>query len=196
MQKNIPIPRPFAGSQPQHCVDPVVIAAYIITRLQTIVSRGIAPMDVAAVTCASFHAGDTDNVIPDRLELKVDVIKFDPDVREKVIAAIKRIINAECVAAGVLQNPLIEATRTFPLAINDRSLVKILRNTFKVGFGEHNSWEAEQIAASENFSDLATTIHAPYVFWHLEGTQLNGPSPLEFSIITFASLPILPALWI
>lgn len=159
------------GSQPQHCVDPVVIAAYIITRLQTIVSRGIAPMDVAAVTCASIHAGDTDNVIPDRLELKVDVRSFDPTVREKVVAGIKRIINAECEAAGVLKSPLIEATRTFPLTVNDPSLVLSLQNTFKVSFGEENTWEAEQVAASENFSDLATPIHAPYVFWHLGGTD-------------------------
>lgn len=161
----------FVGSQPQHCVDPVVIAAYIITRLQTIVSRGIAPMDVAAVTCASIHAGDTDNVIPDRLELKVDVRSFDPTVREKVVAGIKRIINAECEAAGVLKSPLIEATRTFPLTVNDPSLVLSLQNTFKVSFGEENTWEAEQVAASENFSDLATPIHAPYVFWHLGGTD-------------------------
>lgn len=159
------------GSQPQDCVDPVVIAAYIITRLQTIVSRGIAPMDVAAVTCASIHGGDTDNVIPDRLELKVDVRTFDPTVREKVMAAVKRIINAECEAAGVLKSPLIEATRTFPLTVNDPSLVESLRSTFKASFGEENTWEAGQSAASENFSDLATPIHAPYVFWYLGGTD-------------------------
>lgn len=170
-ERNILIRKAFAGSQPQDCVDPVVIAAYIITRLQTIVSRGIAPMDVAAVTCASIHGGDTDNVIPDRLELKVDVRTFDPTVREKVMAAVKRIINAECEAAGVLKSPLIEATRTFPLTVNDPSLVESLRSTFKASFGEENTWEAGQSAASENFSDLATPIHAPYVFWYLGGTD-------------------------
>lgn len=152
-------------------MDPVVIAAYIITRLQTIVSREIAPSDVATVTCASIHAGDTDNVIPDHLELAVDVRSFDPRVREKVIAAMKRIVNAECEAAGVLKSPLIEATRSFPLTVNDPGLVESLRNTFTACLGEENTGKADQITASENFSDLATPIDAPYVFWHLGGTD-------------------------
>ena len=152
-------------------MDPVVIGAYIVTRLQTIVSRDIAPSDVATVTCASIHAGDTDNVIPDHLELAVDVRSFDPTVREKVIAAIKRIINAECEAAGVLKSPLIEATRSFPLTVNDPGLVESLRKTFRANLGEENTWKADQITASENFSDLATPIDVPYVFWHLGGTD-------------------------
>ena len=152
-------------------MDPVVIAAYIITRLQTIVSRDIAPSDVATVTCASIHAGDTDNVVPDHLELAVDVRSFDPTVREKVIAAIKRIINAECEAAGVLKSPLIEATRSFPPTVNDPSLVESLRKTFTASLGEENTWEADQITARENFSDLATPIDVPYVFWPLGGTD-------------------------
>lgn len=126
---------------------------------------------MAAVTCASIHAGDTDNVIPDRLELKFDVRSFDPTVRDKVVAAIKRIINTECEAANVPKSPLIEATRTFPLTINDPGLVESLQDTFKASFGEENTWEADQAVASENFSDLATPIDVPYVFWHIGGTD-------------------------
>lgn len=152
-------------------MDPVVISAYIITRLQTIVSRDIAPSDVAAVTCASIHGGDTDNVIPDHLELTVDVRSFDPAVRDKVIAAIKRIVNAECEAAGVLKSPLIEATRSFPPTVNDPNLVESLRNAFKAGLGDENTQEAPQVTASEDFSELATPIDAPYVYWALGGTD-------------------------
>lgn len=142
MQKKILSSRIFAGSEPQHCVDPVVMGSYFITRLQTIVSRGIAPMDATAIVCARIHAGDTDSVMPDRLELKVDVRTFDPDVRGKVIAASKRIVNAECEVAGVHRSPLIEATRSFPLIFNDpssTSLVKSLQNTFQESFGDEDT---------------------------------------------------------
>ena len=117
-------------------MDPVAIATCIITRLQIKVSRGIAPVDVAAISCADIHAGDTENIISDRLELKIDVRKFDPDVREKVISAIKKILNVEFEVAGAHTSPLIEVTRTFPLAVNDSSLTEALRNTFKESFGE------------------------------------------------------------
>ena len=106
-------------------------------------------MDVAAVTYASIHAGDIDNTKPGRLELNVNVRSFDPMVREKVVVAMKMIINAECKAAGVLMSQLIETTRSFPPIFNEPGLVESLRNTFKARFGEGNAWEAEHVAASE-----------------------------------------------
>ena len=53
------------GSMPQHTVDPVMLAALIIIRLQTVVSREAAPGDTAVETVGSCHAGTRSNVIPD-----------------------------------------------------------------------------------------------------------------------------------
>lgn len=159
------------GSQPEHCVDPIVIGGYIVTRLQSIVSREIAPHDVAAVTCASIHAGETDNVIPDRLELQVDVRSFDDKVRDRIVAAIKRIVEAECAAAGVKQSPLIEQTRQFPPTVNDEVTIDTLRGAFETQFGSENTVEGKPVAASEDVSILATAIDRPYAYWFIGGAD-------------------------
>lgn len=83
------------GSQPQDSIDPVVLGAAVVQRLQGIVSREVDPHDSAVVTVGTFHAGLKDNIIPDRAELTVNVRTFRPEVREKVLAAIERIVRGE-----------------------------------------------------------------------------------------------------
>ncbi|MCJ1304465.1 hypothetical protein MMC08_007277 [Hypocenomyce scalaris] len=158
------------GSAPQNCIDPVVIASYIVVRLQSIVSRVIGPDDFAVVTCGSIHAGETDNVIPDYLDLKLNVRTYEPDVREKVLDAIKRIIEAECEASGVAKKPSIRTTARFPVTKNSPEIVEAVTKTFKKVFRD-GVWEMPRNAASEDFSILATSIGVPYMFWGFGGTD-------------------------
>jgi hippurate hydrolase len=83
------------GSMPQASIDPVVMAASTVLRLQTIVSREIAANDAAVVTIGSLQAGTKENVIPDEAIIKLNVRTFDENVRKRVLAAIKRIVKAE-----------------------------------------------------------------------------------------------------
>ena len=92
------------GSRPETTVDPVVMAAATVLRLQTIVSRETAATETAVVTVGMMRAGSAGNVIPDRAELRVNVRSFEPAVRERTLAAISRIVNAE--AAGVRRSAL------------------------------------------------------------------------------------------
>jgi hippurate hydrolase len=86
------------GSMPEASIDPVVMAASTVMRLQTIVSREVAPTDSAAVTIGVLQAGTKENVIPDEAIIKLNVRTFDEGVRKHVLAAIKRIVNAEAAA--------------------------------------------------------------------------------------------------
>ena len=81
------------GSMPQASVDPVVMAAATVMRLQTIVSREIAAAEAAVVTVGSLQAGTKENVIPDEAIIKLNVRTFDAGVRKRVLAAIERIVN-------------------------------------------------------------------------------------------------------
>lgn len=157
------------GSRPEDSIDPVALAASIIVRLQTVVSREIGPADVASVTCASIHGGKAHNVIPDEVELLLNVRTFDASVREKVTATIKRIIKGEAMASGVEKEPEIEMTYTYPLTVNDSRATQIVKDTFVSYFGKDNTWEAPRLAASEDFSLLASTINVPSVFWIFGG---------------------------
>src|SRR5579864_4494400 len=77
------------GSMPQASIDPVVMAAATVLRLQTIVSREVAPTDAVVVTVGSLQAGTKENVIPDEAVIKLNVRTFDEDVRKRVLAAIE-----------------------------------------------------------------------------------------------------------
>jgi amidohydrolase len=93
------------GSMPESSVDPVVMAAATVLRLQTIVSREIAASQAAVVTIGALQAGTKDNVIPDEALLKLNVRTFDEQVRTHVLDAIKRIVEAEATASGAPRPP-------------------------------------------------------------------------------------------
>src|SRR6185437_2645446 len=95
------------GSMPQASIDPVVMAAATVMRLQTIVSREVAAADSAVVTVGSLQAGTKENVIPDEAIIKLNVRTFYAGVRTRVLAAIERIVNAEAAASGAPKAPEI-----------------------------------------------------------------------------------------
>lgn len=61
------------GSSPQNCIDPIVVAAHIVVRLQTIVSREVPPSELAVVSVCSLHAGSAQNIISDTAELLLNI---------------------------------------------------------------------------------------------------------------------------
>src|SRR5699024_973126 len=83
------------GSQPENAIDPIVLGASIVTRLQTVVSREVAGSDMAVLTVGTFHAGTKENIIPARAVLELNIRTFEPDVRERVLSAVRRIISGE-----------------------------------------------------------------------------------------------------
>src|SRR3954470_6691190 len=107
------------GSMPESSVDPVVMAAATVLRLQTIVSREVAATQAAVVTIGALQAGTKDNVIPDDALLKLNVRTFDEQVRAHVLDAITRIVEAEATASGAPRPPEITMTEHYPLTVND-----------------------------------------------------------------------------
>ena len=64
------------GAMPQHTIDPVVLAAMIVVRLQTVVSRVVAPADTAVLTVGSIQAGTVSNLIPDHATLQLNLRSY------------------------------------------------------------------------------------------------------------------------
>ncbi|KAK5798396.1 hypothetical protein VI817_004686 [Penicillium citrinum] len=156
------------GSSPHTTIDPIVIGASIVMRLQTIVSREVVPGELAVVSCGSINSGHTSNVIPDYLDLKLNVRTFNPEVREKVCSAIHRIIEAECEAGGAIEKPKITRTYSCPATVNDGETVQVLRSTFK-SFFKDRLVDAHDASASEDFSLLAKAAGSPYAMWMFGG---------------------------
>ncbi|HEY8923069.1 MAG TPA: amidohydrolase, partial [Polyangia bacterium] len=107
------------GSMPQASIDPVVMAAATVLRLQTIVARELAPTEAAVLTIGSLQAGTKENVIPDEAVIKLNVRTFDEGVRARVLAAIARIANAEAAASGAPRLPEITPLDRYSTVTND-----------------------------------------------------------------------------
>jgi amidohydrolase len=158
------------GSAPQSTIDPILIGASVVMRLQSIVPREVTPGERAVVSCGSIRAGNSANVIPDYLDLQVSVQTFKEEVRRKVCAAIVRIVEAECVAGGAEEKPRIERTVSAPATVNDEGCVGRLKGEFEGYFGDRLV-AMEDSSASEDFSLLATAVGAPYVLWMFGGIE-------------------------
>jgi hippurate hydrolase len=157
------------ASAPQATVDPIVIAAAIVLRLQTIVSRELAATDVAVVTVGSFRAGTKENVIPAEAELKLNIRTFDTEVRRRVLAAVARIVAAEAAAAGAPREPEITPINEFPLLVNDEAATLRVIAGFTEAFGVDAVHEATRKPASEDFGSFGAAAGVPSVFWNFGG---------------------------
>ncbi|NKG19798.1 amidohydrolase [Paeniglutamicibacter terrestris] len=158
------------GSMPEHSIDPIVLGASMVLRLQTIVSRQVAPQSAAVVTIGSFHAGLKENVIPDRAVFTINVRTFDTEVREIVLSSIRRIIAAEAEASGAPE-PLIEDISNFPPLFNDPTETEKLTEEFRAEFGEERVLPGSPVMGSEDFGALAAAIDVPSVFWFFGGNS-------------------------
>jgi hippurate hydrolase len=159
------------GSSPQSAIDPVVMAAATVLRLQTIVSREIAAAESAVVTVGSLQAGTKENIIPDEAVIKLNVRTFDEGVRKRVLAAIERIVNAEAAASGAPKPPEITVIDRYPMNVNDAQASQRVLEAFRNYFPAGQVVQTGPAAASEDFGSFGTQWHVPSVFWFVGGTD-------------------------
>jgi amidohydrolase len=159
------------GSMPQASIDPVVMAASTVMRLQTVVSREVAPTDAVVVTVGALQAGTKENVIPDEALIKLNVRTFDEDVRKRVLAAIERIVKAEAEASGAPKAPEITTLDHYGMVQNDPEATKRVANAFRQHFPADRVKETKPTTASEDFGSFGAEWHSPAVFWFVGGTD-------------------------
>jgi amidohydrolase len=160
------------ASMPEASVDPVVMAAATVMRLQTIVSREVAATQAVVLTVGALQAGTKDNVIPDGAVLKLNIRTFDEGIRRRVLDAIERIVNAEAAASGAPQPPQITTTEHYPLTVNDPEATRQVAAALRRQFGADRVVElGAPISASEDFGSFGTEWGVPSVFWYVGGTD-------------------------
>ena len=159
------------GSMPEASIDPVVMAASTVLRLQTIVSREVAPTDSAVLTVGSLQAGTKENVIPDEAIIKLNVRTFDESVRKRILASITRIANAEAEAAGAPRTPEIIPLDQYSLVTNDPIATKRVVDAFHQYFPDGSIEQTRPTMASEDFGCFGAQWHAPSVYWFIGGAD-------------------------
>jgi amidohydrolase len=125
------------GARPQAAVDPVLIAANVVTTLHTIVSREVDPMQAAVITVGSIHAGTVPNVIPPTASMSGTVRSFDQGVREKLANRIQETIVGVARAMG--GDATVDYSFGYPVLVNDEAMADFVRSVAHEVVGEERT---------------------------------------------------------
>jgi hippurate hydrolase len=151
------------GAMPHQGIDPVVTAAQIVTALQTIASRNVAPLDAVVVSTTQIHGGDAWNVIPDAVVLRGTTRSFKPDVQAAIEPAIRRI--AEGVAQAMGATVAIRYERRYPPLVNTEAETRIAADIAALVVGEAAvDRDATPTMGSEDFAFMLQAKPGCYIF--------------------------------
>lgn len=159
------------GPMPEASVDPIVLAAATVLRLQTVVSREIPSTATAVLTVGSIHAGDAANVIPGHAEIQLNIRSYDTAVRRRILDSVERIVRGEAATAGAPEDPTITEIERFPVVTNDADALRTSLEAFATWLGQDNILDPGAGAGSEDVGILATTAGAPLSYWLLGGAD-------------------------
>ncbi|HST24413.1 MAG TPA: amidohydrolase [Gaiellaceae bacterium] len=160
------------AAAPHRTVDPLVVAAQVVTNLQSLVSRTVDPIESAVVSVTRFHAGTADNIIPETVELGGTVRTFDPGVRAEVRAGMERVFAGVTAAHGASFS--FDFTDGYAAVVNDAAAAELVEAAARAELGEDAIMEAEPIMGGEDFS--AYLEKAPGAFFWI-GAGHDGAIP-------------------
>jgi amidohydrolase len=162
------------GAYPHTGKDPIMIGSQIVSNLQTIISRELAPRDAGVITVGSFHSGTKHNIISDRAQLQITVRSLNPEVREQLLSAIERVAIGTARTAGVSEDMLPEVIVddfSYPPTLNDSSLARRLKGIIVEQMGENALVEPSEMGmGAEDFGFFTTDPYIPSVYFSVGGT--------------------------
>jgi amidohydrolase len=166
------------GSMPQLSVDPVVLAAMIVVRLQSIVSREVTPGEFAVLTVGRILAGSKSNIISDHAVLEMNIRTFNDSMRTRIVDAIHRIVECECAASGSPTLPTFELYDHYPVTDNDPEATAAVAGAFREYFGDR-AFTIDRQSASEDFSEIPDALGVPYTYWGVGGIDPDAYAKAE-----------------
>jgi len=145
------------AAHPHKCVDPVVVAGYLITQLQTIVSREVAPLDSAVVTVGKMVAGTANNIIPSEAVLEGTVRTLNKETRKSIQESVERV--AKHTAEAHNATATVEYITGGPPLINDDSLNDLVSEATVELLGEDKLLQVPLASmGSEDFAEYVEFV--------------------------------------
>jgi amidohydrolase len=149
------------AAAPHRTVDPIVVAAQVVTNLQQLVSRGVDPIESAVVSVTRFHAGTADNIIPEVVELGGTVRTFDAEVRTSVREGLERVFRGVTQAHDATYT--LDYEDGYAAVINDAGAAEAVLAAARAELGDEAIMDAAPIMGGEDFS--AYLAEAPGAFF-------------------------------
>ncbi len=150
------------ASQPHLAADPIPAACEMVTALQTLVTRRFDVFDPVVITVGSFHAGTTDNVIPDEAHFLATVRSFSAAARSRVRAESLRLIAD--IASGYGLQASAEYLDGYPVTVNDTAEVTFAGQTVADVFGRGRMVAQEHpLPGAEDFSFVLEEVPGAFI---------------------------------
>ena len=160
------------AAMPDLCIDPILAASQVVSALQSVVSRGINPVDSAVVTVTQIHAGDAYNVIPDSVKLCGSIRTFKKEVREKVISSMESVVKG--VASGLGASAELWIKQGYPATINTAQEAQKAASAAARVVGETKViLDADPSTGSEDFAYMLQARPGCYI-WLGNGNRDGG----------------------
>ncbi|MDZ4806302.1 MAG: M20 family metallopeptidase [Candidatus Eisenbacteria bacterium] len=158
------------AAYPHKSIDPVLIAAQVVTALQSITSRSINPLDSVVLTVASIHGGTAFNIIPPSVEMRGTVRSFSKSVRREVPKRMSTIVRQMASALGGRGE--LEYINEDPALVNDPKLADFFRTVIKDVVGKRSLIETEPSMGGEDMAFYQAMVPGCYIFI---GSGPKGP---------------------
>jgi len=159
------------AAHPDQCVDPIMISASLLTKLQTIVSRETSPTEPAVITAGTINAGTASNVIPEKVEITGTIRTVSEKTRQDIIAKMKRTV--ELTAESMGGSAVLKINKGTPPLVCSRNLTEIIKRSAEEVLGCDKVIElSEPSMGGDDFSFY--TEHVPGGFFRL-GTASDDP---------------------
>ncbi len=148
------------GAYPHNTKDPVVMAAEIILKLQTIISREISPLESAVITVGSIHGGTKHNIIGNEVKLQLTVRSYSDQSRDFLLKRIEQISHGVAKTAGMPDELLPEVVvkeEYTPSVYNQPEFTQQVVDNLKHVLGNDNIISVDPVMAGEDFSRFGRT---------------------------------------
>jgi amidohydrolase len=161
------------GSQPHLAADPIPAACEMVTALQTMVTRRFDVFDPVVLTVGTFHAGTTDNVIPDDAAFVATVRTFSPQSRDRVRDAALRLIRQIAAAHNLAADAAF--VDGYPVTVNDQAEFGFAEQTTCDLLGQGRFLTAPfPLTGSEDFSYVLEQVPGAFI---MVGACPDGTDP-------------------
>ncbi|MCC3761835.1 M20 family metallopeptidase [Glycomyces sp. TRM65418] len=152
------------GSRPHTALDPIPVAAEIVTALQNLITRRFSVFEPIVITVGTFHAGTRHNIIPDNARFEATVRTFS----EEALAQVEKesVQLAEDIATAHGLSAEVRFDREYPATVNDADEAAFVEATVKDLFGGERYTEMPNpVMGSEDFSRVLQAVPGSYMFY-------------------------------
>lgn len=150
------------GGIPQDTIDTVTISAYLITQLQTVISRKLNPLKPGVLTVGMIEGGHAFNIIAEKTRMKGTVRSFDEETRELIEKQMKQVIQHTCQMHGADFG--FDYIRGYPSLVNHPQETALMKKVAQNLVGEEGVFEMEPIMGGEDFAYYLRNIPGAFCF--------------------------------